>query len=83
MKHIFMALLFTVGSASLVGCSIFDKDLGSSVATNTKAQVVDPYAGHGETVATLDGQKAEKLLKEYRKEKAAAPTERLLTEIAR
>jgi hypothetical protein len=80
MKQLYMTVLITA-SALLGACTIFDKDLGASVNANTQAQVVDAYAGFGEEVATLDGQKAEKLLNEYRREKAAAPTERLLMDV--
>lgn len=81
MKQFYTAALLVGASAMLGACSIFDANHGASVNANTQAQVVDPYAGFGEEVATLDGQKAEKLLNEYRREKAAAPSERLLMDV--
>lgn len=72
---------FTAAAATLLllaGCSHFNPDNGATVAHNAEQQVVDPYAGFDEDVAALDGQKAEKLLDDYRREKAAAPRERLL-----
>ena len=81
MKFHYVTVFIVVGSTIVGGCSIFDKNLGSSVNSNTSAQLVDPYAGHAESVSTLDGQKAEKLLTEYRTEKAKAPTEKLLKDL--
>jgi len=81
MKQLYTTALLAVVSAMLGACSIFDANHGASVNANTQAQVVDPYAGFGEEVATLDGQKAEKLLNDYRREKAEAPTERLLMDV--
>ena len=62
----------------LAACSNFDPDNGARVQHNTAQQTVDSYAGFDDEVATLDGQKAEKQLKEYRTEKAKAPSEQLL-----
>lgn len=66
---------------SVSACSVFDPNNGMEVNENIKAQTMNPYAGFDESPATLDGQKAEKLLKEYRTEKAAAPEEKLLKDI--
>ena len=66
------------------GCAaLYDKNLGSRVELNKSAQVVDADAVYEEegSLATLEGQKAEELLLRYRKEKAMAPTERLLKDI--
>lgn len=65
----------------LSACSIFDPNNGVRVKNNVNQQTVDPYAGFDEGVATLDGQKAEKLLEEYRTEKSTAPTESLLKDV--
>lgn len=75
--------LLTVGLA-VSGCTaLYDKDLGSKVELNKSAQVVDADAVEEEEghLATLEGQKAEKLMIRYRKEKAEAPTEKLLKDI--
>ena len=72
--------LLTVGLA-VSGCAaLYDKDLGSKVELNKSAQVVNADAVEEEEshLATLEGQKAEKLMSRYRKEKAEAPTEVLL-----
>lgn len=74
-------VLIILATSMLGACSIFDAQMGKSVNGNTTSQLVDPYAGFHESVATMDGQKAEKLLKEYRTEKAKAPTEKLLQDI--
>ncbi|MCW9089638.1 MAG: hypothetical protein OQK54_08930 [Gammaproteobacteria bacterium] len=72
-----------VAVTAVSACTIFDPHNGVRVENNIVQQTVDPYAGFGEEgVATLDGQKAEKLLNEYRKEKASAPTERLLLDVS-
>ena len=71
--------LLTAGLA-VSGCaSLFDKDLGSKVVSNNSAQVINPDAIYEQgSIATLEGQKAEKLMIRYRKEKADAPAETLL-----
>lgn len=66
---------------SVSACSVFDPNNGMEVESNIKAQTIDTYAGFEENTATLDGVKAEKLLNEYRTEKAAAPKEKLLKDI--
>ena len=74
--------LLTLG-LSVSGCAaLFDKDLGSKVVKNNSAQVINADAIYEQgSVATLEGQKAEKLMSRYRREEAAAPTERLLKDI--
>lgn len=65
----------------LAGCSEMSlrEDFGRSTAVNQKAQLVNPNAGQMQVpTATLDGQKAEKVVKEYRQEKSKAPTESLV-----
>ena len=74
--------LLTAGLA-VSGCaSLFDKDLGSKIVSNNAAQVINPDAIYEQgSIATLEGQKAEKLMLRYRKQEAAAPTETLLKDI--
>ena len=74
--------LLTLG-LSVSGCAaLFDKNLGSKVFINNSAQVINADAIYEQgSVATLEGQKAEKLMLRYRKEEAAAPTETLLKDI--
>ena len=75
--------LLTVGLA-VSGCAaLYDKDLGSKVELNKSVQVVDADAvkEEGSPLATLEGQKAEKLMLRYRREEAEAPTEKLLKDI--
>ena len=74
--------LLTVG-LTVSGCAaLFDKNLGSKVMLNNSAQVVKPDAIYEEgNVVTIEGQMAENLMSRYRKEEAAAPTEKLLKSI--
>ena len=74
--------LLTVG-VSLTGCATFyDDSFGTKVESNKSVQVINPGSVTKEaSVATLDGQKADKLLQQYRKEKADAPTEKLLKDL--
>ena len=75
--------LLTVGLAASSCTSHYDKNLGSKIMLNKSAQVVDADAVYEEEghLATLEGQKAEKLLLRYRNEDAAAPTESMLKDI--
>ena len=75
--------LLMVGLVSVSGCTaLFDKNHGSKVISNKSAQVIDADAIYEKgSIATLEGQKAEKLMSRYRKEKAEAPTEKLLKDI--
>lgn len=61
--------------------STFDPQFGSSVENNTRVQTVSHDPGYQSTIATLDGQKAEKLLGDYRGEEADAPDEKLVESI--
>lgn len=74
--------LLSVGMV-VSGCTgLYDKDLGSKVEWNKSVQTVNRAAVDEDSpVATLEGQKAEKLMLRYRKEEATAPTERLLKDI--
>jgi type IV pilus biogenesis protein CpaD/CtpE len=82
-KVTLMPMLLLMTGLSLSSCATFyDDNLGSKVASNKSAQVINPDAVTEEaSVATLEGQKAEKLLKRYRTEKADAPTEKLLKDL--
>jgi type IV pilus biogenesis protein CpaD/CtpE len=75
-------VLLTVGLV-VSGCTaLYDKNLGSKIESNNSAQVINPDAVEADSsVATLEGQKAEKLMSRYRLEKADAPTEKLLQDI--
>jgi len=66
---------------ALAGCSEMSmrEDFGHATAANRQAQTVNPNASQMQVpTATLDGQKAEKVVREYRQEKAKAPTEVLV-----
>ncbi|MEA1988526.1 MAG: hypothetical protein U9N57_04870 [Pseudomonadota bacterium] len=83
MKNIRVTLmpmfLLTVGLSLSACATLYDDNLGSKIEANKSAQVINPDAVTNDaSVATLEGQKAEKLMERYRKEKAEAPTERLL-----
>lgn len=77
--------IMTISTATLAlllgGCSNFNPNNGAPVVHNTTQQTVDPYAGFDEDVSALDGQKAEKLLKEYRVEKKDVSREGLVINI--
>lgn len=77
MKFVFAATSLFMISA----CTIFNPNNGQDVAHNTTQQTIDAYAGFEDSVATLDGAKAEKLLNEYRTEGAEAPKGSLLEDI--
>lgn len=82
MRKMYLTIGLTAASLMLLSaCSVFDPNNGVRVENNISKQTVDPYAGFDEGVATLDGAKAEKLLKEYRTESAAAPSESLLQDV--
>lgn len=74
--------LLTAGLVLSSCTALFDKDLGSKVVSNKSAQVINADAVYEKgSIATLEGQKAEKLMSRYRKEEAEAPTETLLKDI--
>ena len=71
-------ILITVFLMFVAGCSQMSlrEDFGRATKTNRLLQTVDPSAGEMSVpTATLDGQKAEKVVNEYRKGKSTAPTE--------
>ena len=80
-----LTMIFLLMSGLVVsGCTAhYDKNHGSKVELNKSAQVVNADAIYEEegSLATLEGQKAEKLMLRYRQEKADAPTEKLLKDI--
>ena len=78
-----MPIFLLTAGLTLSGCTaLFDKNLGSKVMLNNTAQVINADAIYEEgSVATLEGQKAEKLMSRYRREEAEAPTETLLKDI--
>ena len=78
-----MPMFLLTAGLTVSGCtSLFDKNLGSKVMLNGSAQAINADAIYEEgSVATLEGQKAERLMSRYRKEEAEAPTETLLKNI--
>ena len=79
-----LTMIFLLMAGVISGCTaLYDKNHGSKVELNKSAQVVNPDAIYEEEVplASLEGQKAEKLMLRYRTEKADAPTEKLLKDI--
>lgn len=78
-----MPVLLLILGVIVTGCAgLYDKDHGSRVNWNKTVQTVNPAAVDDDApVATLEGQKAENLMLRYRKQEAAAPTERLLKDI--
>lgn len=66
--------LLTIG-----GCSHFDKDYGASTTHNMNVQTISAYARYEEApVSTLDGQKGEHVLTNYRTEESTVDTSTLL-----
>lgn len=62
----------------VTGCSQVSlrEDYGRATKTNRILQTVNPSAKDMNVpTATLDGQKAERVVNDYRKERATAPTE--------
>ena len=79
-----LTMIFLLMAGLVSGCTaLYDKNHGSKVELNKSAQVVNADAIYEEegSLATLEGQKAEKLMLRYRQEKADAPTEKLLKDI--
>lgn len=78
-----MPVFLLAVSLAASGCAgLYDKDHGSKVEWNKAVQTVNPTAvDDSAPVAALEGQKAENLMLRYRKQEAAAPTERLLKDI--
>lgn len=69
----------------LAGCRAqphLNPDFGNSVAINTRLQVVDPNAsGQDRPMSTLDGQKAEKAVERYRKDRPDESRQKLVKDI--
>lgn len=83
-------LMGVFAAVSLSGCQTMseqsaptlDPEFGNAVKTNMALQIVNPEAGRVEQPAPpLEGQKAERALQDYRKEKGDASSERLLIDI--
>lgn len=78
MQNKFILALVSIVTLLVAGCTEMSlrEDFGRSTATNRTAQTMNLSAEYMPVPpATLDGQKAEKVIKEYRQEEAAAPTE--------
>lgn len=84
------SILVLLSAVSLTGCQTMseqesgtlDPEFGNAVKSNAAVQVVNPDAGRVEQPAPpLEGQQAERALKDYRKDKGAAPSDRLLIDI--
>lgn len=74
-----MASLFM---SMLSGCSHapLSKTFNEANANNIAVQTVNPNAGKGdEAIATLDGQKSERLLQRYRADTGKASSDTLVT----
>ena len=81
MKTFLKVCIAAMAVFSVSACSVFNPNNGEDVKKNIQTQSINPYAGFEDSTATLDGQKAEKLLNDYRTEKAKAPQEKLLKDI--
>lgn len=78
MQNKLILTLMSLVMLVVAGCSEMSlrEDFGRSTKTNRSMQTLNPSAKQMQVpAATLDGQKAEKVVKEYRQEKAKAPTE--------
>lgn len=88
MTNKYMFAVTIILSLYLAGCSqshqqTMGKDFGNAVKTNTAMQVINPEAGQEDMPAmTLDGQKAEQVLEQYRSETGKADTEGLIQDVA-
>jgi type IV pilus biogenesis protein CpaD/CtpE len=70
--------LMSLSMLVVAGCSemTMRDDFGRSTTANRTAQTLNPSAKDMQVpTATLDGQKAEKVVNEYRRESTTAPTE--------
>lgn len=84
MHNISILILVSMVAITMTGCSHYDPNLGASVKHNQQVQAISPYALYEEgTVAAIDGQKAEKLLKDYRKEESEVDTQTLIQELGK
>lgn len=74
-------LVFTVATALMAGCSHapLQADYGVATEHNQRAQTINPVAERADVpLATLDGQKSEKLLKGYRTDSGKAATSSII-----
>lgn len=83
-------LLGVAVAMSLAGCETTQEPaqptlsptFGNAVKASMAAQVVNPEAGKDEQPAPpLEGQKAEKAMKDYRGEEGKAPADRILIDV--
>jgi type IV pilus biogenesis protein CpaD/CtpE len=80
-------ILLAVIFGGLAGCATVPQEsltpgLGNAVKSNIAVQTVNPGAGQEEyPAATLNGQKSEQVMKEYRKEKGKTETKRLIIDM--
>lgn len=78
MKQLYKVSVLAAAMGLLGACSTtFDPEFGSSVEHNMRVQTVNHDPGYQSTIATLEGQKAEKLLEDYRGEEPEAQEESL------
>jgi len=78
MQNKLILTLMSLVMLAVAGCSEMSlrEDFGRSNMANRNMQTLNPSAKQMEVPpATLDGQKAEKVVNEYRRERAKAPTE--------
>jgi type IV pilus biogenesis protein CpaD/CtpE len=90
MKITRYALLGVTVAMSLAGCETMSEpaeptlapNFGNAVKANMAAHIVNPEAGKKEQPAPpLDGQKAERVIKDYRQETGEAPTGTLIEDV--
>lgn len=88
MDNRYIAAIPVILSVYLAGCSqphqvTLSDDFGNAVRTNIAQQVINPTAGQQDMpAATLDGQKTEQVLENYRKDDGKVDTERLVKDVA-
>lgn len=80
--------ILSVGASLLMaeGCSHapLSNNFDQANSSNITAQIVNPSAGRDEpSLATLDGQKSERLLDRYRTDTGKAPREVLVTNVGK
>ena len=84
MTNKYLVTVSIILSLFLAGCNTshqqtMSEDFGNAVRTNTALQVINPEAGQEDMPPmTLDGQKAEQGLEQYRKATGEAETEELV-----
>ena len=79
-----LPMFLLISGLTVSGCTSLydDENHGSKVQLNSYVQTVNPGASKEPApLATLEGQKAEMLMKRYHKEQAEVSTEKLLKDI--